>query len=432
MRPGARQAAAIEILTALETQRRPAADLVKEWMQTHRFAGSKDRAEIGDLVFGALRWKQSSAWRMGADTPRAWVWGALRWGFGWSAEAIAQSCEGDPHAPPLPTEAEGAALESDNIANAPAHVAGDYPEWLDAHFAESFGEERWQEGMALAARAPLDLRVNTLKSNRDEVAKELSHLNASPARWSPDGLRIELSPDGKQPPVTSEPSFIKGEFEVQDEGSQLAGLFAHAEPGQQVLDLCAGAGGKTLALSAQMKNKGQLFAYDSDLRRLKPIHERVTRAGAHNVQVRSPKGKQDVLSDLAGKMDLVLLDAPCTGTGVWRRHPDAKWRIRPGALEIRQKEQSALLDQAARFAKPGGRIVYVTCSILDAENGAQIRAFRERDASFEIVSPNEVVKALGENAMIFARAAKLSDEGIQMTPRRTGTDGFFVSVLKKN
>ncbi len=127
----------------------------------------------------------------------------------------------------------------------------------------------------------------------------------------------------------------------------------------------------------------------------------------------------------------MLLDAPCTGSGVWRRHPDAKWRARPGALEIRVKEQAALLDEAARFVKPGGRLAYITCSILDPENGAQIRAFLERGASFEIVSPNEVAKALGENAMIFSRAAKLSAEGIQMTPRRTGTDGFFVSVLRR-
>jgi 16S rRNA (cytosine967-C5)-methyltransferase len=218
---------------------------------------------------------------------------------------------------------------------------------------------------------------------------------------------------------------------VQDEGSQLAALFAGAAPGEQVLDLCAGAGGKTLALAAHMENKGQIFAYDADIRRLAPIHERLTRAGARNVQVRSPKGKQDVLSDLEAKMDLVLLDAPCTGSGVWRRHPDAKWRARPGALDIRGKEQAALLDQAARFVKPGGRLVYITCSVLDAENGAQIRAFRERHASFEPVSANDFAKALGENAMIFTRAAKVSGEGLQMTPRRTGTDGFFVSVLKR-
>jgi 16S rRNA (cytosine967-C5)-methyltransferase len=432
MTPAARLSAAIEVLTEIEAKRRPAPDALREWGQTHRFAGSGDRSAIGSLLFDALRRRASSAYLMGAETPRAVLLGALRLARAMSVEDIAKLLDGTRFAPEPLSDDERKRLETGSLAKAPPHIAGDYPEWLDVYLAQSFGDERWEEGMALASRAPLDLRVNTLQGNRGEAAKELSHLNASLSRWSPNGLRIELSPDGKQPPVTSEPSFIKGAFEVQDEGSQLASMFAGAEPGQQVLDLCAGAGGKTLALAAHMKNKGQLFAYDSDLRRLKPIHERVARAGAHNVQVVSPKGKQDVLSDLEGKMDLVLLDAPCTGTGVWRRHPDAKWRIRPGALEIRQKEQSALLDQAVRFVKPGGKIVYVTCSILDVENGAQIRAFRERNADFEIVLPGEVVSALGENATVFSRAAKLSDEGIQMTPRLTGTDGFFVSVLRKN
>ena len=431
MTPAARLAAAIEILTEIEVKKRPAPEALREWGHTHRFAGSGDRSAIGSLLFDALRRRASSAFLMGAETPRAVLLGALRLARGMSADEIAKLADGSRFAPEPLSDDERKRLETGSLGKAPPHVAGDYPEWLDAHLAQGFGEERWQEGMSLANRAPLDLRVNTLKSHRDDVAKELSHLNPQPSRWSPDGLRVELPADGRQPPVTSEPSFIKGDLEVQDEGSQLASLFAGAEPGQQVLDLCAGAGGKTLALAAAMQNKGQLFAYDSDLRRLKPIHERLTRAGVRNVQVVSPKGKQDVLSDLAGKMDVVVIDAPCTGTGVWRRHPDAKWRIRPGALDLRLKEQAALLDDAARFVKPGGRIAYITCSILDAENGAQTRAFRERNPSFEIVSPSEVVKALGESAMIFSRAAKLSDEGIQMTPRRTGTDGFFVSVLRK-
>ena len=432
MTPAARLSAAIEVLTLIETNKRPAPDALREWGQTHRFAGSGDRSAIGSLVFDVLRRRASSAWLMGAETPRAVLLGALRLARNMSVEEISALADGSRFAIEALSDDERKRLESGSLAGAPPHVAGDYPEWLDSHLAQSFGEERWQEGMALAARAPLDLRVNTLKSKRDAAAKELSHLNPSPSRWSMNGLRIDLAAEDKQPPVTSEPSFIKGDFEVQDEGSQLAALFAGAKPGEQVLDLCAGAGGKTLALAAHMDNKGQLFAYDSDLRRLAPIHERLTRAGARNIQVRSPRKKLDVLADLEGTMDLVLLDAPCTGSGVWRRHPDAKWRIRPGALEIRLREQTALLDEALRFVKPGGRIVYVTCSILDAENGAQIRAFRERHAGFEIVSPNEVVKALGDNALIFSRAAKLSDEGIQMTPRRTGTDGFFVSVLKKN
>ena len=162
MRNGARQQAAIEILTSLETQRQPAADAVKAWMLTHRFAGSKDRAEIGDLVFGALRWKQSSAWRMGEDTPRAWVWGALRWGFGQSARWIEESLTDDPHAPAPMTDAERTALEGDNIDGAPAHVRGDFPQWLDGSLARVFGEARAAEGAALAAPAPLDLRANTL------------------------------------------------------------------------------------------------------------------------------------------------------------------------------------------------------------------------------------------------------------------------------
>lgn len=432
MTPAARLAAAIEILTEIEARKRPAADVLRDWGRAHRFAGSGDRNAIGALMFDALRRRASSAFLMGAETPRAILLGTLRLARRMSVDEIAKLADGSRFAPDALTEDERGRLEQGSLGKAPPHIAGDYPQWLDPHLEKVFGDERWEEGMALAGRAPLDLRVNTLKTSRDDLVKELSHLNPSPSRWSPCGLHIELNDDGRQPPVTSEPSFLKGDFEVQDEGSQLAALFTGASAGEQVLDLCAGAGGKTLALAAAMENKGQIFAYDSDLRRLAPIHERLTRAGVRNVQVRSPKGKQDVLSDLAAKMDLVLLDAPCTGSGVWRRHPDAKWRARPGALEIRVKEQAALLDQAARFVKPGGRLVYVTCSVIDAENGAQIRAFRERDASFEVVSSHEVVKALGEHAAVFARAAKLTSEGLQMTPRRTGTDGFFVAVLRKN
>lgn len=432
MTPAARLAAAIEVLTEIEAKKRPGADVLRDWGRAHRFAGSGDRSAIGALMFDALRRRASAAWLMGAETPRAVMLGALRLSRRMSADEIAKLADGSRFAPEALSDDERKRLDEGSLGKAPPHVAGDYPEWLDPQLAKTFGKERWEEGMALANRAPLDLRVNTLKTDRESVAKELSHLNAAAARWSPQGLRIEFGDDGRQPPVTSEPSFLKGDFEVQDEGSQLAALFAGAAAGDQVLDLCAGAGGKTLALAANMENKGQLFAYDSDLRRLAPIHERMTRAGVRNVQVRSPKGKQDVLPDLEGKMDLVLLDAPCTGSGVWRRHPDAKWRSRPGALDIRVKEQAALLDDASRFVKSGGRIAYITCSILDAENGAQIRAFCERNGAFGIVSPNDVVKPLGENAMIFSRAAKLTAEGIQMSPRRTGTDGFFVSVLKKS
>jgi 16S rRNA (cytosine967-C5)-methyltransferase len=219
--------------------------------------------------------------------------------------------------------------------------------------------------------------------------------------------------------------------EIQDEGSQLAALFAAAKLGEQVVDLCAGAGGKTLALAAMMENKGQIYATDDDKRRLAPIHERLARSAARNVQVRTPKSVGDTIGDLAGRIDLVLIDAPCTGTGAWRRNPDAKWRMRPGALEQRVKEQAEILDRAVPLLKAGGRIAYVTCSVLDEENGAQVRAFLARHPDFSLQPPSEVTNALGVRAFMFGKAALVSGEGLLMTPRRTDTDGFFVSVLKR-
>lgn len=421
MRPGARHAAAIEILVALESQRRPAADLVKEWMQSHRFAGSKDRAEIGDLVFGALRWKQSSAWRFGEDHPRAWVWGALRWGFGWSAEAIAQSCQDDPHAPAPPSEAELAALSGDNIADAPAYVAGDYPEWLEPSFVRAFADARAQEGAALAAPAPLDLRTNTLKAER---AKLIAALGESPklkeppqaTPFSTEGVRIPWA-QGRTFPWATEQSFLKGWFEIQDEGSQLAAMLCDAKPGMQVADVCAGGGGKTLALAAAMQNTGQIFAHDVDGRRLAPLRERIERAGVRNVQIRAPMRTKDALADLVGRMDVVLVDAPCTGSGTWRRSPDSKWRLRPNALAKRLDEQREALALAAPLVKPGGRLVYVTCSVLPEENEDQAAAFGAAHAEFSPVG------------LIGSFPAHERAHGLQMTPCLTGCDGFYAAAF---
>jgi 16S rRNA (cytosine967-C5)-methyltransferase len=294
-----------------------------------------------------------------------------------------------------------------------------------------FGNDRAEEGAALASRAPLDLRVNTLKADIFKAEASLSDLKPDEGHWSPWALRIHLGADAKSPAIHAEPAFLKGMIEVQDEGSQLAALLSGAKPGEQVVDLCAGAGGKTLALAAMMQNKGQVFATDDDKRRLAPIHDRLARSGARNVQVRTPKSIGGEIDDLAGRCDLVLIDAPCTGTGSWRRNPDAKWRIRPGALEQRQKEQAEILDRAATLLKAGGRIAYITCSVLDEENGAQVRGFMTRHPEFSVQPPAEVAKALGDRALAFTKAARLSDEGILMTPRATETDGFFVSILKR-
>ncbi len=430
MRAPALISAAMEVLAALDARSRPAGDALKEWGLAHRFAGSGDRSAIASLVFDSLRRKSSAAWIMGAETPRAIVLGMLRLARKLEIEAIEKLFDGSPHAQTPLTDEEREQLTAADLSKAPPHVLGDYPEWLDAQLAETFGDARAEEGAALAHRAPLDLRVNSLKSTREKILKALSHLDPAPARWSPLGVRIALSAEGRQPPVTSEEAFMKGGFEVQDEGSQLAALLSGAAPGMQVLDLCAGSGGKTLALAGMMDRRGQIWAYDSDLRRLAPIHDRLKRAGAHNVQVRAPKGKQDVLSDLKGKNDLVLIDAPCTGTGVWRRNPDAKWRMRPGALEQRIKEQVTLLDQAAGFVKKGGRIAYITCSVLQAENNAQIRSFVERKPGWKITPPAEILLGIGERGAVLKAAALTSEEGILLTPKRTETDGFFVSVLR--
>lgn len=430
MIPAARLSAAMEVIAAIDTQRIPAANALKDWGTAHRFAGSGDRAAISGLVYDVLRRRASSAWLMDNDTPRARVLGMLRLERNMNAETIAKLCDGSRFAPEPLTPAERAALDGRSLNGAPTHVAGDYPEWLDGELTKVFGDDRVAEGVALASRAPLDLRVNTLKGEPAKALASLKHLGATPTPWSPLGLRIALGADARSPGIHSEPDFIKGVVEVQDEGSQLAALFSGAKSGEQVVDLCAGAGGKTLALGAMMGGRGRLIATDRDKRQLAPIHERLSRAGVHNVDVRTPKDG-DPLADLGPTSDLVVIDAPCTGTGTWRRNPDAKWRMRPGALEQRLKDQVEVLDRAAALVKPGGRIAYITCSILPQENGGQIRAFLSRHQNFTPVDATNVTEGLGDRAVAFAQAAMLSDEGVLMTPRRTATDGFFVAVLKR-
>jgi 16S rRNA (cytosine967-C5)-methyltransferase len=434
MTPSARLSAAIEVFADIENRRRPAADALKDWGLSHRFAGSGDRAAIAGLVYDALRRKSSSAWLMHDASSRAVLIGMLRRERGLDYAAIAALCSGARYAPPALSPDEVAALAASAPEGAPAHIEGDFPEWLDPHLTRSFGDERVAEGAALASRAPLDLRVNALAAERDDVLAKLDHLQAEATRWAPLGIRVRLAAEAKSPAIHAEPVFLKGQIEIQDEGSQLAAHLADARPGEQVVDLCAGAGGKTLALAAAMENRGQIYATDLDKRRLAPIHARLARAGVRNVQVRTPKaarGADTALADLAARADLVLIDAPCTGTGAWRRNPDAKWRIRPGALAERIKDQEAALDQAAGLVKPGGRIAYVTCSVLPDENGDRVRAFTAGHPEFSVKKSADVAKALGERAYLFGRAALTSADGLLMTPRRTETDGFFVSILRR-
>jgi len=429
MIPAARAAAAIEVLTDIDARHRPASDAMKDWGLSHRFAGSGDRAAISALVYDALRKKSSSAWIMGEASPRAEVLGALRQTQGLDAEAIAALFTGDGHAPAKLTEPERERLAAVDLSAAPAHVIGDFPEWLGSQFEASFGALAADEGGALAERAPVDLRVNSLKTNRDKALRALAHLKPEPTPLSPLGLRIAMRPDGRAPPLVSDPVYVKGLIELQDEGSQLAALLAEAKPGMQVLDLCAGAGGKTLALAAAMANQGQIYAADSQSRRLAPIFARLARSGARNVQVRAPKGQTDVIGDLEGRCDLVLIDAPCTGSGAWRRNPDAKWRIRPGALAERIKDQDETLESALRFVKPGGRIVYVTCSVLRTENEDRIAEFLRRHDDLLPIDAATQARSAGLPAL--AKHQSTLGPGFRLSPRTTATDGFYIATLAR-
>ena len=429
MTPAARVAAAIEVLGDIETRRRPAADAMKDWGLAHRFAGSGDRAGISSLVYDALRRKASSAWLMGSDTPRAEMLGALRQTRGLDAAGVAALFTGEGHAPPPLTEAERVRLATADLAGAPAHVAGDFPEWLASQFEASFGADAAEQGRALADRAPVDLRANLLKTNHDKALAALAHLSPQPTPLSPVGLRIAIRPDGRGPALAVEPAYVKGLVEVQDEGSQLAALLAEAKPGMQVLDLCAGAGGKTLAMAAAMGNHGQIYATDADGRRLAPIFGRLERSGARNVQVRAPRGVADVLADLEGRCDLVMIDAPCTGSGAWRRNPDAKWRMRPGALDQRIKDQDETLENAMRFVKRGGRIVYVTCSVLRAENEDRAAAFLARHDDMLPVDAAAQARSAGLAGLV--GHASPFGPGFRLSPRTTGTDGFYIATLTR-
>ncbi|WP_372426737.1 RsmB/NOP family class I SAM-dependent RNA methyltransferase [Salinarimonas chemoclinalis] len=440
MTPQARLSGAMEVLDDLLARRRPASDALKDWGLSHRFAGSKDRAGIATLVYDALRRRASATWVMGAreeggegDQPlrgRALVLGMLALQRGMSADQIASLCDGSRFAPAPLSDDERARLARPDLADAPPHVQGDYPAWIHDELAAIFGEaEAVAEARALAERAPLDIRVNRLLVTREEAQNALAFLAPIETPHAPAGLRIALGEDGRGPALQSEPEFLKGWIEIQDEGSQLAALLARPAAKAQVVDLCAGAGGKTLALAALMENSGQIYATDADTRRLAPIHDRLARAGVRNVQIRSPRGKADAVEDLDGRADLVLVDAPCTGTGTWRRNPDAKWRLRPGSLAQRRGEQDAVLDRAARLVAPGGRIVYVTCSVLPAENDGALDAFLARHPGFAPVPASALMEAAGLATL--APLVRPTRHGLQMSPLRTGVDGFYVAALDR-
>lgn len=430
MRPGARIKAASEILEDILTRHRPASNALADWGKASRFAGSGDRSAVGTLVYDALRRRNSIASRMGADNARALALGAAAHALGVSSEAIVAMADGSEYAVAPPSSAERAGLDRDVSSDAPVHVRGDFPEWLTSSFVRAFGAGAATQGEALARRAPVDLRVNTLKSTRERILKTFAKAAAIATPLSPVGIRIPAPEgSGRAPNVEAEAGHGKGWFEVQDEASQIAAMMAGAGPRQQVLDICAGAGGKTLAMAAAMQNTGQIYAYDDDRVRLRPIFERLKRAGVRNAQILDA-GDEAALTALGPRFDCVLADAPCTGTGVWRRRPDSKWRLRPDSIPIRQGEQRQVLGLAASLVKPGGRLVYVTCSILPEENGDQVDWFRQAHPDFDLTPYGQVwAKAIA--SVPAPASADDSTDTLLLTPASHGTDGFFIAVLTR-
>jgi 16S rRNA (cytosine967-C5)-methyltransferase len=427
MRLGGRLAGAIEILEDIERRHRPAADALKDWGLSHRFAGAGDRAAIGNIVYDALRRKRSAAWLFDSDAPRALGFGALILEWKEAPESLNAALEGDKFAPEPLSEGDVKSVASRTLENAPEAVRADCPDWCVPLLEGTFGPGWVTEAQGLAERPPLDLRVNALKADRARVLAELQGIGGEPCAIAPHGVRIPpIAGHGRHPNVQAEPAFQRGWFEVQDEGSQIvAELGAPASAGQ-MLDYCAGAGGKTLALSAAMENHGQIFAYDAEKVRLAPIFDRLRRAGSRNVQVVSPAHG---LSALKGQMDVVLVDAPCTGSGTWRRRPDAKWRLSRKQLDVRIVEQAAILDAASAYVKPGGHLVYITCSVFEEENQRQIAAFTKRDPHFSPIDH----RALWERHFPGHGAAARLDPagGIGLSPAKSGTDGFFFAELQR-
>jgi len=389
MTPGARLSAAIELLDAILAGA-PAERELTRWARSSRFAGSKDRAAVRDIVYDALRRRRSLGWAGGGDTARAIV--------------LAQAAEAaDPEAlftgegfDPAPVSgAEREALARGSV-DAPEAVRLDYPDALHDVLAASLGPDFAPVLAAMRERAPLDLRVNTLKTTPDAATVVLARDGVQVARHplARNALRVLGNPRL----VAASRAYTSGMVELQDASSQVVAETAGARPGMAVLDYCAGGGGKTLALAAELRGTGRLMAWDVNPRRMADLPERAARAGA---EVRILTERE--LAALRPVCDLVLVDAPCSGTGAWRRKPEGKWRLTPEALATFPPLQDAILDAAARKVKPGGALVYATCSLLAAENEERAGAFASRHPSWTVEGDRRLSPLDGGDGFFIAR-----------------------------
>jgi 16S rRNA (cytosine967-C5)-methyltransferase len=432
MTPGARLEAAIGLLGAIGEGRGAADDIVADYFRRHRFAGAKDRAAISGHIYGVLRQRGAiDYWLARCDETidaRRRLLAELALFEEWSLDQIDRACDGDRFRPPPLDDRERRLIET--LSGTPAYpkdmppeARGNFPAWLGPSLERALGRDLAREMTAMQDEAGLDLRVNLLKAEREAVYVALAKQGIELARTklSPIGLRLF-----ERVPLSTLDLFKNGAIEVQDEGSQIAALLADARPGMRVVDFCAGAGGKTLALAAAMKNRGHLVAADVAEKRLARATQRLRRAGASIVQRQALTNQRDkwVKRHAAG-FDRVFVDAPCTGTGTWRRNPDAKWRLKPEDVAELPALQADILDSAQRLVKPGGRLIYATCSLLMEEDEDQVAKFLETHTDFTLLPICDIwADTVGGDCP--ARA-----DTLRLSPARNGTDGFFVAVMER-
>jgi 16S rRNA (cytosine967-C5)-methyltransferase len=420
--PAGQIAAAIELLAAIDaTPARPADGIANDYFRARRFIGSSDRRAISDRVWRIFRtYRHLSWWLADKPTPRLLVAASLLLDGGGMVD-VESTFTGGRFAPAALAPSEQLALRrlqgrTLDHASMPDAVRLEMPDWLLPLLSPRHDTA---ELAALLEPAPLDLRVNLLKATREEAATALATegLEATPTPFSPWGLRIE----GRRQ-VTTGPAFRAGLVEIQDEGSQLVAALTGARPGLRVADLCAGAGGKTLALAMMMQNRGQLVACDVSAARLDAAVRRLRRAGVHNVERHLIEAGDKWAKRRAGTFDRVLVDAPCTGTGTWRRNPDARLRLTETDLAELLPKQAAILDQAAALVRIAGRLVYATCSLLSEENQDQVTAFLTRHPGFALVPLTRAWEG---------GAPPNPGDFLSLTPARHGTDGFFAAVIER-
>lgn len=430
--PSARVQAGIDLLVATEAApHAPADQVANSFFRARRYIGAGDRRAIADRHWAMLRNEARLAWSLkrarAPITPRTTIVAQLV-SEGATADSIAGLFSGALHGPQPLSDSERralhalAALPADDPA-LPDAVRYGVPEWLLPHLARRFGPSLGAEMAAMESPAPTDLRANLLKATREEARAALARegIAVEPTRFSPWGLRV----DGRKP-ITATAAFRDGLVEIQDEGSQLIALLTDARPGARVVDFCAGAAGKTLALAATMGNRGRLVACDVSAPRLEAAVKRLRRAGVGNVERRLLEPGERWTKRSAEGFDRVLVDAPCTGTGTWRRNPDARTRLREEDLAELTAKQAAILDRASRLVKPGGLLVYATCSLLPEENEAQVTGFLDRRKDFSLVPLKEAWAAVSD------APAPCEGPFLSLTPARHGTDGFFAAVLRRN